>query len=60
VALIAAFILLLGTVKLFVWLNERMVLRQEAYESTRVKAGSSSSTILVKEADLPELSIFGD
>ena len=59
VALVAAFILLLGSVKLFVWLNERMVLRQEAYESTRVRAGQSFSTFLVQETDLPPLDFFG-
>lgn len=36
VALIAVFILLLGAIRLFIWLNERMVLRQEAFEATRV------------------------
>ena len=35
-ALVAVFILILGTVKIFVWLNRRMALRQQAYERTRL------------------------
>ena len=59
VALIAVFILLLGTTQIFFWLNERMVLRQKAYESSRVAAGSSSSEIQVDESAFSLLDIFG-
>lgn len=60
VALIAAFILLLGTVKLFVWVNERMVLRQEDYEATRVAAASDNPGVEVDESAYPLLDIFGE
>ncbi|MBU3934116.1 hypothetical protein KKD20_06880 [Patescibacteria group bacterium] len=60
VALIAVFILFLGSVKIFVWVNERMVLRQEAYEKTRVSAGSSNFEVQVDESDFPKLDIFGE
>lgn len=58
IAFIALFILLLGSVKIFVWLNEQMVLRQEDYESTRVAGGSSNSEVQVDESDYPKLDIF--
>ena len=60
VALIAVVILLLGSVKIFVWMNERMVLRQEAYEDSRVPAGSDEPGVQVDETDFPALDIFGE
>lgn len=39
-ALIIVAILLIASVKMFVWFNARMVMRQVAYESSRVTAGS--------------------
>ena len=61
VALVAVFILLLGSTKILVWLNERMVLRQEAYESSRVAAGKAAPgvEVQVNESAFPELDIFG-
>ena len=60
VALVAVFTLLLGSTKILVWLNERMVLRQEAYESSRVAAGRTGSGVVeVDESGFPELDIFG-
>ncbi len=59
VALVAVFILLLGTVKIFVWVNEQMVLRQEDYEATRVAAASDNPGIEVDESGYPKLDIFG-
>ena len=42
VALIIVMLLLVGAVKTFVWLNERMVMRQQDFESSRVAAGSTA------------------
>jgi hypothetical protein len=41
VALILVMLLLVASVRIFVWLNEGMVARQASYEDTRVKAGST-------------------
>lgn len=41
VALILVMLLLVGSIKVFVWLNERMVMRQLDFERTRVAAGST-------------------
>lgn len=60
VALIAIFVLCFGSVKIFTWLNERMVLRQEGYEATRVAAGSDSPGTEVDESGYPQLDIFGE
>ncbi len=42
VALILIVILLMAGVKVFLWLNEGLVLRQVSYENTRVAAGSTA------------------
>jgi len=60
VAMIAVFILLLASVKTFVWVNQRMVLRQEDYEGTRVAAASNNPGVQVDESDYPLLDIFGE
>lgn len=41
VALILIMLLLVASVRIFVWLNEGMVARQVSYEDTRVAAGST-------------------
>lgn len=41
-ALVVVMILLVASVKIFVWLNERIVLRQIEYEKTRVEAGNAT------------------
>jgi len=40
-ALVVIVILLIGSVKIFLWLNDSMVRRQVNYEATRVAAGSA-------------------
>ncbi len=40
VALMGALLLLLGSLKVFLWVNERLVQRQRSYEATRVSGGS--------------------
>lgn len=40
VALIGMILLLFGSLKLFLWLNERLVTRHQNYEATRVSGGA--------------------
>jgi hypothetical protein len=40
-ALVVIAILLIGTAKIFLWINDSMVRRQVNYEATRVAAGSA-------------------
>ena len=60
VAMIAVFILLLSSVKIFVWVNQRMVLRQEDFEQSRVAAASNNPGVQVDESGYPLLDIFGE
>jgi hypothetical protein len=41
VALILVMLLLVASVKTFVWINEKIVRRSRAYEATRVSAGQA-------------------
>lgn len=59
-ALIVLFVLVVGAFRLFRWVNNRMVLRQEEYDKTRIEAGSGTKEVLVDESALPELDILGD
>ena len=62
-AFICFFLLLFGTLKIFIWMNERMVRRQQDYEATRVEAGSigdGDPGVYVDESDYPRLDIFGE
>ena len=43
VALIGVMLLVLGSVKVCMWLTTRLVKRQQAYEATRVDAGKFGS-----------------
>ncbi|MFH0876840.1 MAG: hypothetical protein V1863_01270 [Candidatus Omnitrophota bacterium] len=43
-ALVVIFILLIASVKIFTWLNERIVVRQVRYEATRVEFGDIPPT----------------
>lgn len=45
VALLVVMLLIVATVKIFVWLNEGIVRRQYRYEDTRIAAGGSESTV---------------
>lgn len=58
-ALIGALLLLFGSVKVFVWLNSRFVERQQAYEASRVAAGSTQAGMTWNEPS-QKLAIFGD
>ncbi len=41
-ALIIVAMLIVGAVKIFVWFNARLAMRQAAYEKTRVAAGNAT------------------
>lgn len=43
-ALIMVVLIVVGTVKIFVWLNDRMIRTQVEYENTRFDAGSAAMT----------------
>ena len=63
IALISVLILLLGSLNVFVWVNQRLVWRQRDYEDTRVKAGSTTldstlEEIQVDESAYPKLDAF--
>ena len=57
-AMIGALLLLFGSLKVFLWLNERIIARQIAYERSRVQAGTDASVVQWNEAAKP-LRIFG-
>ena len=57
VALIGALLLLFGSLKIFLWLNDRLVRRQQAYESTRAAAGRSTGAVMGYEPS-ETLSVF--
>jgi len=66
-AFICIFILLFGSIKIFIWFTERIVRRQEDYEQTRVLAGSLSKGQTLEQAganlnesNYPKLDIFGE
>jgi hypothetical protein len=62
VAITCFLLLLLGAIRLFIWLNQTMVFRQEAYESTRVNATNATTEYqaMVDESGIPNLHIVGD
>ena len=57
VALIGALLLLFGSLKIFLWINDRLVRRQQAYESTRAAAGRSTGAVMWNEPSA-KLSVF--
>ena len=58
-SLVVIFILLFGSLQVFLWVNKRLVQRQKDYESQRVIAGNSGSEVKVDESQYPTLKIFG-
>lgn len=40
VAMICAMLLMLGCFKMWMWMNQRLIARQQAYDASRVAAGS--------------------
>ena len=57
VAMIGALLLLLGCIKVFFWMNERLILRQQSYEATRIPAASTTPDVQWAEPSR-RLSIF--
>lgn len=59
-ALICVFIILIGSLRVFLWVNKRMVSRQVDYESTAVSAASTASPaeVPVDESQYPDIDIF--
>jgi hypothetical protein len=75
VSIFCMLLLLFGALQIFFWMNDRMVKRQQEYNSTRVLAGHTipivvafdpinwSSRIQVNESNetlFPKLDIFGE
>ena len=58
VALIGALLLLFGSLKVFLWVNERLVSRQMSYEATRVAAASTTPGAWDDQASAIRLDIF--
>lgn len=56
-AMIGALILLFGSLKVFLWVNERIIARQIAYERSRVAAGTEASVVQWSEPE-KRLEIF--
>ena len=57
-ALIGALLLLFGSVKIFLWLNERAVVRQQNYEATRLQAASGANPQVQWQEPSEKLEIF--
>lgn len=61
VAMFGTLLLLLGCFKVFLWVNTRLIQRQQAYEATRLQAGTSTSTDPVRWQEPSErLRIFNE
>ncbi|MDD2927409.1 MAG: hypothetical protein PHE30_00975 [Candidatus Omnitrophica bacterium] len=61
-SLVVVFVLLFGTLQVFLWMNKRLVQRQQDYEAKRVTAANSASEVQTDETDqakYPKLNIFG-
>ncbi len=58
VALLGALLLLLGSLKVFLWINQRTITRQIAYEDTRVAAGDDQPGRWEDQASSIRLRIF--
>jgi len=57
-AMLGALLLLLGSVKVYLWVNERLISRQQAYEATRVAAGSTQPGVFDNSASQLRLDVF--
>ncbi|MFA5150508.1 MAG: hypothetical protein WC937_02700 [Candidatus Omnitrophota bacterium] len=61
-SLVVVFVLLFGTLQVFLWMNKRLVQRQQDYEAKRVTAANSAAEVQTDETDqakYPKLNIFG-
>jgi hypothetical protein len=57
-AMLGALLLLLASAKVYLWINERLVTRQLAYEATRVAAGSAQPGVWDNSASQLRLDFF--
>lgn len=57
-ALVGVFLLLVAVINVFTWVNKRLITRQQDYEKTRVRAGSSNTEVKVDESAYPKLDIL--
>lgn len=64
-SIIGTMIIVCAIISIFVWLNNNLYLRQEAYEKRgtdtqrgREKAGRTKNEIQIKESNLPKLDVF--
>lgn len=66
IAITCVLLLLLGSLKVFFWMNERFILRQEGYEGSGVISAnvnypmSNQPEVQVDESSFPKLNILGD
>lgn len=60
VALIGALLLLFGSLKVFLWMNGRVIARQQSYEATRVAAGSKATPGTLWNEPNAKLRIFNE
>ena len=61
-SLIAALLLLWGAVAIFIWANNRLIVRQESYESSpeqgRVAAGNATEEVQIDESGYANMDIL--
>lgn len=60
VAMFGAILLLLGSIKIFVWMAQRLVARQQSYDSTRKAAASDAAPGQRWNEPSQKLSLFGN
>jgi hypothetical protein len=60
VAVAVALILFLGSIRLFFWVNQRIVTRQELYEESREATSQYRSLNQVNEESLSNLHLLGE
>ena len=58
-SLVVIFILLFGTLQVFLWINKRLAQRQQDYEAQRGEAANNQTEQQVDESRYPKLNIFG-
>jgi len=62
VAFFLTILLVAGILRVFIWVNARMVMLQQDYNNTRGLAGASgnnSTAVPVNEGNFPQLDILG-
>jgi len=57
-AMIGALLLVAAGAKVYLWINERLISRQQAYEASRVVAGSTQPGVFDNSASQVRLDLF--